>query len=145
MAATWRDDSNVCLQEKLQMPKNEGEKKTRKKSERGPKEVLRSVVGSAVATESLIELAERLGLVDLVVGQVRSRIENTDVDELLDDATDYLRRNPEVLVIGLGAVTLATGLMVWLNSRREWDGEERRVYSSAKSESGRARRASAEH
>lgn len=127
------------------MAKNDGEKKSRKKTESGPKAVLRSVVGSAVATESLIEIAERLGLVDLVVGQVRARVERTDVDELIEDATDYLRRNPEVLVLGLGAVTLATGLMVWLNSRRAWDGSERRDVAEPRATAGRARRATADH
>jgi hypothetical protein len=66
---------------------------------------------------------ERLGLVDIVLGRVKSRIEETDVDEVLEDVTDYLRRNPEVLVVSLGAVTIATGLLVWLNNRREQDEE----------------------
>lgn len=76
--------------------------------------------------DSLIDLVERLGLVDLIMGNVKSRIAETDVDEVMDDAIDYLRRNPEVLVVTLGAVTVATGLLVWLNKRREWDGSERR-------------------
>jgi len=117
--------------------------KTRKKSGNGSsggnaKSMLRSVVGGGAATDTLIDLVERLGLVDIVVGRVKSRIEETDVDDLLDEATEYLRRNPEVLVVTLGAVTAATGLLVWLNSRREWDGSERRVISGGAS--GRARR-----
>lgn len=104
---------------------------TRKKSGNGgngssAKTLLRSVVGTSAATDTLVDLVERLGLVDIVVGSVKSRIEQTDVDDLLDEATEYLRRNPEVLVVTLGAVTAATGLLVWLNSRREWDGGERR-------------------
>lgn len=98
---------------------------TKKKSGARAKGVLRSVVGSASA-DSLIDLANRLGIADLVIGQVKAKIEGTDVDEVLDDVTDYLRRNPEVLVVTLGAVTIATGLVVWLNHRREWDGSERR-------------------
>ena len=80
----------------------------------------------ALSADSLLDLANRLGLADLVIGQVKAKIEGTDVDEVLDDVTDYLRRNPEVLVVTLGAVTIATGLVVWLNKRREWDGSERR-------------------
>lgn len=93
--------------------------------------VLRSVVGAAGGTDGLLDLVERLGLVDVVLGRVKSRIEETDVDEVLEDVADYLRRNPEVLVVSLGAVTVATGLLVWLNSRREDEG----------SGSGRPRRA----
>jgi hypothetical protein len=89
--------------------------------------MLRSVVGAAGGTDGLLDLVERLGLVDVVLGRVKSRIEETDIDEVLEDATDYLRRNPEVLVVTLGAVTVATGLLVWLNNRREWDGSERRT------------------
>lgn len=105
------------------------ERKTpaRKKSNGGgAKSVLRSVVGGSAATDTLVDLVERLGLIDIVLGRVKSRIDETDMDELMDEATDYLRRNPEVLVVTLGAVTVATGLLVWLNSRREWDGSERR-------------------
>jgi hypothetical protein len=92
----------------------------------GAASVLRSVVGSAGGADTILDLVERLGLVDVVLGRVKSRIEETDIDEILDDAADYLRRNPEVLVVTLGAVTVATGLLVWLNNRREWDGSERR-------------------
>jgi len=142
------------------MPKNEskieskldGEKKPRKKSSTsnsssGPKAMLRSVVGAG-ATDTLLDLVERLGIVDLVVSRVKSRIEETDLDDVLDEVTDYLRRNPEVLVVSLGAVTIATGLMVWLNNRREWDGNERRDQpeprstAATPSTSGRPRRAS---
>ena len=106
----------------------------RKKSGNGgssAKSMLRSVVGAGVGTDTLIDLVERLGLVDMVVDRVRSRIEETDVDDVMNEATEYLRRNPEVLVVTLGAVTIATGLLVWLNSRREWDGSERRNEASS--------------
>ncbi|MDQ3280008.1 MAG: hypothetical protein M3Q69_01195 [Acidobacteriota bacterium] len=88
--------------------------------------MLRSVVGAAGGADGLLDIIERLGLVDVVLGRVKSRIAETDVDEVLEDVTEYLRRNPEVLVVSLGAVTIATGLLVWLNNRREWDGSERR-------------------
>jgi hypothetical protein len=83
-------------------------------------------VTTAAATETIVDLVDRLGLVDIVLGRLKSRIEETDLDELFDEVADYLRRNPEVLVVSLGALTVATGLLVFLNSRREWDGAERR-------------------
>ena len=103
----------------------------------GTASVLRNIAVGAMGSDALLDIIERLGLVDLVLGRVKSRIEDTDLDELLDEATDYLRRNPEVLVVTLGAVTIATGLLVWLNNRREWDGAERRTISTSP---GRVRR-----
>jgi hypothetical protein len=99
---------------------------TKKKSSGGGSRGLASVVSSSGATETMLDLVQRLGIMDLVVGRLKSRIEETDVDELFDELTDYLKRNPEVLVVSLGALTIATGLLVFLNSRREWDGSERR-------------------
>ncbi len=103
--------------------------------------MLSTVVGGAGA-DTILDLVERLGLVDVVLGRVKSRIEETDIDEVLDDVADYLRRNPEVLVVSLGAVTIATGLLVWLNKRREWDGSERRNTggSSTTSSPGKVKR-----
>lgn len=103
-------------------------------------DVLRNVVTSAIGTEALLDLVERLGLVELVMSRVKSKFEDTDIDELFDDVTDYLKRNPEVLVVSLGAITIATGLVVWLNSRREWDGTERRNVAEAPTKSERAPR-----
>lgn len=122
---------------------------TKKKSSGGGGgSALRNVMASGAAADTLIDLVQRLGLVDIVLGRVKSRIEETDIDELLDEVTDYLRRNPEVLVVSLGAVTIATGLLVWLNSRREWDGAERRgdgngggsTRSTGSTSTGRVRR-----
>ncbi|HEV7768035.1 MAG TPA: hypothetical protein VGQ76_23735 [Thermoanaerobaculia bacterium] len=93
---------------------------------KGPKAVLRSVVGTGIAGDTLIDLVERLGIVDVIISRVKARIDEADFDDVIDEVTDYLRRSPEVLVVSLGAVTVAAGLMVWLNSRREWDGDERR-------------------
>jgi hypothetical protein len=108
---------------------------------------LKSVVAAAAGTagtEGLIDLIEKLGLVDIVVGRIKSRIEETDLDELFDEVGDYLKRNPEVLVVSLGALTVVTGILVFLNSRREWDGAERRGtgYRRPSSAPGRVRRAS---
>jgi len=117
-------------------------KSSKKKSGSGSgSSSLRNVMASGVAADTLLDLVDRLGLVDVVLGRVKSRIEETDLDELLDEITDYLRRNPEVLVVSLGAVTIATGLLVWLNNRREWDGAERRgTGSRATSSPGKVRR-----
>lgn len=105
---------------------------------------LRTVVAAAAGTagtEGLIDLIEKLGLVDIVVGRVKSRLEETDLDELFEDVKDYLKRNPEVLVVSLGALTVVTGILVFLNSRREWDGSERRGSGYSRT-STRVRRAS---
>jgi hypothetical protein len=99
--------------------------KSRKKKSSG-NTALRDVVGGALGSDALVDLVERLGLVDIVLGRIKSKLEETDVDDLFEEITDYLKRNPEVLVVSLGAITLATGLLVFLNNRREWDGSERR-------------------
>lgn len=117
------------------------------KKKSGGSSTLRTVVAAAAGTagtEGLIELVEKLGLVDIVVGRLKSRLEETDLDELFDDVKEYLSRNPEVLVVSLGALTVATGVLVFLNSRREWDGSERRGSGSTKTtvSTGRVRRAS---
>jgi hypothetical protein len=111
-----------------------GEKKRRTSGGRA----LRNVVTTGAATETLIDLVERLGLVDIVLGRLKSRLEETDLDELFEDIADYMKRNPEVLVVTLGAITAATGLIVFLNSRREWDGADRRK-RGAGSQPARAR------
>ena len=124
-----------------------GKKKGSSRGSSSGSDMLRSVVTSAVSTDALLDLVEKLGLVDLVMGRVKSKFEETDLDELLDDVTDYLKRNPEVLVVSLGAITIATGLVVWLISRREWDGTERRNVEPAArprttTSTGRVRKAS---
>lgn len=121
------------------MPKGEKETSSRERSSGATKKkssgssrggssssALRNVVASAASTDALIDLVERLGLVDIVLGRIKSRLEETDIDELFEEITGYMKRNPEVLVVTLASVTVATGLVVWLNSRREWDGSERR-------------------
>ncbi|HYI11531.1 MAG TPA: hypothetical protein VEK57_20915 [Thermoanaerobaculia bacterium] len=113
-------------------------KKRSSGSKGGAAGILNNVTGSATV-DPLIGLVEGLGLVDVLLGRVKSRIEETDLDELMEEVTDYMRRNPEVLVVSLGAVTVATGLLVWLNNRREWDGAERRA-PVVTSSPGRVRR-----
>ncbi len=91
---------------------------------------LLSAVAGSVSTDSLIEFVERLGVVDLIVGRVKTRIEETDIDELFDETALYLKQNPEVLVVSLGAITVAAGMLVWLSGRRERDGAQRRIVSA---------------
>ena len=72
---------------------------------------------AGLSTAAMFELVERLGLVDMVVDRIKSRLEEIDVDELLDEIGLYLKRNPEVLVVSLGAITIAAGALVFLNKR----------------------------
>lgn len=74
---------------------------------------------AGLSTAALFEIVERLGLVDMVVDRVKARLEEVDIDDLLDEIGDYLKRNPEVLVVSLGAVTIAAGALVYLNKRND--------------------------
>jgi hypothetical protein len=102
--------------------------------------LLRDVIGGATAG-TLIELVEQLGLVDIVMNRIKSKLEETDLDEWMEEAGDYLKRNPDVLVVGLGAITIATGVVVYLQQRKEWDGDERRgVPKPARVSTGKIKR-----
>jgi hypothetical protein len=79
----------------------------------------RTRAGAAVTTDTILDIIERLGLIDLVTAQVRTRLEQADVDEIFADVRDYVRRNPEVLVVALAAITVSAGLIVYLDSRHE--------------------------
>jgi len=86
-----------------------------------------SGLGGAVSSDTILYLVSRLGLLDIAVDKIRTRLEQADVDELLDDATEYLRRNPEVLVVLLGTVTVAAGMIVYLERAerfRNWREED---------------------
>jgi hypothetical protein len=72
-----------------------------------------------MTTETILDLVERLGLIDLVTSRVRARLEEVDIDELFDEMGEYVRRNPEVLVVALATITVSAGLIVYLNSRAE--------------------------
>ena len=74
---------------------------------------------AGLSTAAVIDIVERLGLVDLVVDRVKQRLEDVDVDDLVEEVGDYLKRNPEVLVVSLGAVTIAAGALVYLNRRKD--------------------------
>ena len=77
-------------------------------------------LGGAVSSDTVIDLVQRLGLLDIAVDKIRTRLEQADVDEILDEATDYLRRNPEVVVVLLGTITVAAGMIVYLERADRW-------------------------
>src|SRR4051812_27028978 len=79
---------------------------------------VREAAAAALSPDAIMELIDKLGVKDLVVGHLRTRLENIDFDTLIDDGVDYIRRNPEVLVAVLGALTVSAGLIVFLNARR---------------------------
>ena len=79
---------------------------------------LRDLAVSTVSADALIELIERLGLKDILVSRLRARLESADIDGFIDDGILYLRRNPETLVILLGAITVVAGAIVFLDQRR---------------------------
>lgn len=81
---------------------------------------------SAVTTETILDIVEKLGLIDLITSRLRARLEEVDVDELVDELGEYVRRNPEVLVVALATITVSAGLIVYLNSRRDDDRDSDR-------------------
>jgi hypothetical protein len=85
---------------------------------------LKDVAAATVSTENIVDLIERLGLVDIVVNRLRARLETVEVDELIDEIGDYLRRNPEVLVVTMAAITVSAGLIVYLNNNRRDDDDD---------------------
>lgn len=95
----------------------------RRSADREPA-TLRKSAAKAVTPETIIDLVQRLGLVDIVVDKLRARLEESDVDDLLDEIGDYIRRNPELIVVGLATLTVAAGAVVFL-ARREREEEER--------------------
>ena len=82
---------------------------------------------SLLGPEAILDLVQRLGLVDVVAGKIRSRLEEADLDDVFDDVIAYCRRNPEVVVVGLAAITVAAAVVVYLERLREWDGDDRRA------------------
>lgn len=82
-------------------------------------------LGGAVSSDTVIDLVQRLGLLDLAVDKIRARLEQADLDDILDDATDYLRRNPEVVVVLLGTITVAAGMIVYLERAERWRNFDR--------------------
>ncbi len=79
----------------------------------------RNIKGGAagLSPTAILDIVERLGLVDILIDRVKQRLEDVDIDDLIDEVGNYLRKNPEVLVVSLGAVTIAAGALVFLNRR----------------------------
>jgi hypothetical protein len=92
---------------------------TKRKTTRGARAVKDRA--TAITPETVLNLIGQLGLTDLVMSRVRERIKETDVDDLLDDAIGYLKRNPEVLVALLAVTTMAAGVVLFLKTRDDWD------------------------
>jgi hypothetical protein len=88
---------------------------------------IRSAAATAVTPEALLDLVERLGLVDLVVDRIRARLAEVDIDEVLDEIGDYMRRNPEAIVVALGTITIAAGALVYLTRDEEYRSVRRGV------------------
>lgn len=84
----------------------------------------RAVASSAFTTETILDIVERLGLIDLVTARIRERLEEVDIDDMFEELARYVRRNPEVLVVALATVTVSAGLIVYLNSRNEQFGDD---------------------
>jgi hypothetical protein len=78
----------------------------------------RGAAAAGLSTAAILDIVERLGLVDLIVDRLKQRLEDVDIDQVIDDIADYLKKNPEVLVVSLGAVTIAAGALVYLNRRK---------------------------
>lgn len=77
-----------------------------------------SGAAAGLSTAAILDIVERLGLVDLIVDRLKARLDDVDTDQILDEVADYLKKNPEVLVVSLGAVTIAAGALVYLNRRK---------------------------
>ena len=76
------------------------------------------LAASGLSTAAILDIVDRLGLVDLIVDRLKTRLEDVDTDQIIDEIADYLKKNPEVLVVSLGAVTIAAGALVYLNRRK---------------------------
>jgi hypothetical protein len=94
------------------------------------------------AAGAAADLIQRLGIIDLIIPTIRGRVEKIDADAILDDAIEYVRRNPEILVVLFGSLTVTTGLIVYLVRRAEEEEREaaqRRAERSASSSSAKNR------
>jgi hypothetical protein len=98
-------------------------------SSSGASDVWRAAT-AGLSSGAIMDIVERLGLVDMIVDRLKQRVEDVDIDEIIDEVADYLKRNPEVLVVSLGAVTIAAGALVYLNRRRDRNENEPRSTGS---------------
>jgi hypothetical protein len=101
---------------------NEGKDRgTSSRSRRGGSSSRRrrgGLAASGLSTAAILDIVDRLGLVDLLVDRLKTRLDGVDTDQIMDEIADYLKKNPEVLVVSLGAVTIAAGALVYLNRRK---------------------------
>ncbi|MBV9496121.1 MAG: hypothetical protein JOZ54_17875 [Acidobacteria bacterium] len=102
----------------------ENERPTRRRAADREPSSLKKTAAKAVTPETLIDLVQRLGVVDIVIDRLRARLESTDVDNLLDEIGDYIRRHPEVIVVGMATLTVAAGAVVFLSRYNDEDEEE---------------------
>jgi hypothetical protein len=86
----------------------------------GAANAFRKSVGGAVSSETIVDLIQRLGLLDIAVDKLRQRLESADIDEFFEDIGGYLKRNPEVIVVLLGTITVAVGMVVYLERQGDW-------------------------
>lgn len=91
---------------------------SRSSSKRGSSRRRSGGAAAGLSTAAILDIVERLGLVDLIVDRLKARLDDVDTDQILDEVADYLKKNPEVLVVALGAVTIAAGALVYLNRRK---------------------------
>lgn len=79
-----------------------------------------SAVGAAA------NLIDKLGLMDLILPAVRSRLKRIDTEAVIDDVFEYVQRNPEILVVIFGSLTITSGLIVYLVRRAEEEERQQR-------------------
>ncbi len=91
---------------------------TTRSSSKGGGSRRRSGTAAGLSTAAILDIVDRLGLVDLIVDRLKARLDDVDTDQIIDEIADYLKKNPEVLVVSLGAVTIAAGALVYLNRRK---------------------------
>ena len=72
---------------------------------------------AGLSTAAILDIVERLGLVDLIVDRLKARLDDVDTAPLPDDVADYLKKPTEVIVVTLGAVTIASGAHLSLHRR----------------------------
>jgi hypothetical protein len=97
------------------------------RSSGGTTAALKGGAAAGLSTAALLDIVERLGLVDIIIDRVKEKLDEVDVDDFIDEVASYLKRNPEVLVVSLGAITLTAGALVYLNRRNEGGAARRRM------------------
>jgi hypothetical protein len=89
------------------------------------------------STAMLLDIVERAGVVDMVVERVKGRVEEVDIDEVIDEVVAYVKRNPEVLVVALGAITVAAGALVFMEKKSDRFDDAPRTQPSSNAQKSR--------